>query len=319
MTSQSNARKHTPSAPSLRAILQRNSWPQILNLQEVKINPADEATKRAVERAVNQNPLHPDDGPEYTVRFCLPRDQHNALGFGRKVYGVASIIRRDFMMQDVETVREVDWDLEGRVLVVETRSKLCIFNVYAVNGTDNAYKDPKTGAVSGTRHDRKLAFHELLLQDSLRLEKDGWRVVLTGDMNISCTPIDSFPALRVHPEQHVRNRADYNKKFLAIDNHDGLRAVDTFRYLHPTTRKYTWISTSKPWLSSCDRVDHILISRSLIETKGHGSQDAASKAQSLGLAAPPRVSLIEADVLMTEVDRASSDHVPVYVNLSIET
>jgi len=214
-------------------------WPEILNLQEVKINLTDEATKRAVEKAVNQSAAHPDDGPEYTVRFCLPRDKFNARGFGRKVYGVATIIRRDFMVRDVDTVREVDWDLEGRVLVVETRSKLSIWNIYAVNGTENPYKDPNTGAIAGTRHNRKLAFHDLLLRDSLRLEKDGWRVILTGDMNISCATIDGFPALRVKPEQHVRNRADYNKKFLAIDNPDGLRAIDTFRYLHPTTRKYT--------------------------------------------------------------------------------
>jgi len=136
-------------------------------------------------------------------------------------------------------------------------------------------------------------------------------------MNISCAPIDGFPALRVSPEQHVKNRADYNKKFLAIDNPDGLKAVDSFRYLHPTTRKYTWISTSKPWLSSCDRVDHILVSRSLTDTIEHDSQITASEAQSSDLTIPPRVSLVEADILMTEVDRASSDHVPIYVSLKI--
>ena len=319
MTSQSSTGKKTTSAPSLRAILKRMQWPQILNLQEVKINPSDEATKRAVEKAVNQSATHPDDGPEYTVRFSLPRDKYNARGWGRKVYGVATILKKDFMMQDVETVREVDWDLEGRVLVVETRSKLSIWNIYAVNGTDNPYRDPITGAIAGTRHDRKLAFHDLLLRDSLRLEKDGWRVVLTGDMNISCAPVDGFPSLRVNPEQHVRNRADYNKKFLDIDNPNGLRAIDTFRYLHPTTRKYTWISTSKPWLSSCDRVDHILVSRSLADKGEHDSQNTASKAQSSGLKMPPRVSLVEADILMTEVDRASSDHVPICVRLKIET
>jgi len=294
-------------------------WPEILNLQEVKINLTDEATKRAVEKAVNQSAAHPDDGPEYTVRFCLPRDKFNARGFGRKVYGVATIIRRDFMVRDVDTVREVDWDLEGRVLVVETRSKLSIWNIYAVNGTENPYKDPNTGAIAGTRHNRKLAFHDLLLRDSLRLEKDGWRVILTGDMNISCATIDGFPALRVKPEQHVRNRADYNKKFLAIDNPDGLRAIDTFRYLHPTTRKYTWISTSRPWLSSCDRVDHILVSRSLTDTDGGDDQDTASQARPPGLTIAPRARLVEADILMTEVDRVSSDHVPIYVTIRIES
>ena len=293
---------------SLRDFLRRNQWPHVLNLQEVKINPSDEATKRAIKTAVNQNRNDPDDnGPEYDVRFCLPSDKFNARGFGRKVYGVATILRRDFLERDVVRCREVEWDVEGRVLVVETKSKLAIFNIYAVNGTDNPYKDPTTGLVVGTRHDRKLAFHGLLLEECRKLESLGWNVVLTGDMNISPQPIDGFPKLRTHPEQHVRNRADYNNKFLNSHNQNGLRAIDSFRHLHPDARKYTWISTTRPWLQSCDRVDHILISKSIVE--------AASQQSDVETSPPSKVTLVEADVLMTPADRGPSDHVPLYITL----
>jgi len=286
-----------------------------VNLQEVKISPTDDATKRAVKTAITRNRNDPDDdGPMYDVRFCLPSDNFNARGFGRKVYGVATIIRKDFLDRDVVECREVKWDVEGRVLVVETKSKLAIFNIYAVNGTENPYKDPTTGHVVGTRHDRKLAFHRLLLEECRKLESLGWRVVITGDMNISPQPIDGFPKLRTHPEQHVRNRADYIKKLLEPQNKDGLRAVDSFRHLHPASRKYTWISTTRPWLESCDRVDHILISRSIVEEDAPDI-DKEGRSSVRKSSSPPKITLLEADILMTDADRGPSDHVPLYITL----
>lgn len=308
----------------MRAFLQRNHWPQILNLQEVKINPSDEVTKSAVQKAVNRRTSDTDDtGPEYTVRFCLPRDKYNARGFGRKVYGVATIMRKDFFDQEVRVCREVHWDLEGRVLIVETRNRLAVLNLYAVNGTDFDYKDPDTGSVVGTRHDRKLAFHRLLLQECKDLERKGFRVVVTGDFNISPQPIDGFPKIRTLPEQHVRNRADYIHKFLNEENMNGLRAVDSFRYLHPKTKKYSWLSTTRPWLSSCDRVDHILLSRSIVEdrktvlTTTSASSPLQEGAPSSSEDTSLKVRLLEADILMTEADRSPSDHCPIFVTLEV--
>lgn len=301
---------------SLRSFLKRNHWPQVVNLQEVKINPSDQATIRAVKTAVNRdrNDLD-DDSPEYDVRFCLPSDKFNARGFGRKVYGVATLLRKDFLEQEVTKCRAVTWDCEGRVLVTETRSKLAIFNIYAVNGTDNPYKDPKTGQVVGTRHDRKLAFHILLLEECRKLENAGWQVVLTGDMNISPQPIDGYPKIRTHPEQHVRNRADYNNKFLNDHNNDGLMAIDTFRYLHPDAKKYTWVSTNVPFLESCDRVDHILVSRS-ITVQSHAAAISEERPIEAETGTPTtKFSLLEADILMTPEDRGPSDHCPLYVTL----
>ena len=288
------SRPDTPITTSLRNFLRRHHWPQILNLQEVKINPDDKVSQRAVEKAVNLCRSGPDDGPEYTVKFCLPRDRYNATGFGRKVYGVITIIRDDFLRDHVTTVREVDWDVEGRVLVVETRSKLAIWNIYAVNGTTNPYRDPTNGDVKGTRHDRKLAFHQSLLDECKRMESDGYRHVLAGDLNVARAPIDGYPKLRMKPEQHVKNREDFNTKF--FDSEDGMQALDSYRHLNPKKKKYTYHPRNRDWKSSCDRVDMIILSKQLGEEG----------------------TLVGADILESEAERGPSDHVPLYVSLDLE-
>ena len=278
--------------PSLRDFLKRQDWPQFLHLQEVKIKASDSATKLAVQRAVNSSVHAPDDGPAYTVRFCLPTDRYHGIGAGGKTYGVATVIRQDYMHETVTGVREVSWDNEGRILITETNTKLSIWNIYAVNGTSSPWRDPENGKVIGTRHDKKLAFHKLLVDECKKLEADGWNLVLCGDLNVAREPIDGHPKLRTNPEQHVKNRRDFNAKFL--DDPDGLSAIDSFRYMHPSLRKYTWISTNRDWLASCDRVDYILVSRKLVE------QDHA---------------LVEADILMSPEDRGPSDHVPIRISL----
>ncbi|KAI9753437.1 MAG: hypothetical protein M4579_005157 [Chaenotheca gracillima] len=270
----------------IRDFLSRHGWPQLVCLQEVKIKASDEVSQRALEVAVNLGGGS-DDAPTYVVRFCLPRDKFNARGFGGKLYGVACIVREDFWNRQVLRCREVDWDLEGRVLVLETRSKLAIFNIYAVNGTDSPYKNSQTGELAGTRHDRKLQFHKHLLDECRALEKRGFALALAGDFNIARTALDAHPTLRTSP-QHVLNRADFNKKF--ID--EGLRAVDTFRHLHGSQRKFTYYPRGRDWGSGCDRVDLILISNLL---KG---------------------SLLEADMLDSPAERGPSDHVPLFVTIT---
>ena len=274
----------------LRAFLQRHGWPEVLCLQEVKIRKDDIATQRKIETAV-QKPTGADGEMDYVVRYCLPSDKHNAKGFGGKIYGVASIIRED-IWSDIRSCREVDWDREGRVLVLETNYNLAILNIYAVNGTDNPYKDPKTGSVVGTRHDRKSRFHDGLLQECLRLEDARFDVLLVGDMNVAPDTLDSHPSLRTIPHQHALNRADFNERFLEAK--DGLQGVDVFRYLHGNTRKYTYYPRNKEWGSSCDRVDLIIASKRL-----------AGEARAL----------LEADIFDSPRERCSSDHVPLFVTL----
>ena len=248
--------QETPYA-SLRGFLRRHDWPTCLLLQEVKINPDDEATIRAVERAVQCPAQSKGKEPDYQAFFCLPNDAYNARGFGRKVYGVCSIVRQDFLQATNAKARTVPWDKEGRFSIIETEAtkdipKLSIINIYAVNGTDNPYKDPITGQVSGTRHDRKLAVHKLLLEECQRLESEGFQVIVAGDMNVARNSLDGHPNLRTSPQHHVVNRADFNAKF--FNDGTGLRAVDSFRSLHGDKKGYTYYPRGRTFGSSCDRV-----------------------------------------------------------------
>jgi exonuclease III len=369
---------------SLRKVLRRFAWPHILFLQEVKIKPGDEKAVKAVKLAVNDTAdtryaqvikswspareSHPgideegtavqklaDGGPEYEVRFNLPADPHNARGFGGRVYGVAAIIRKDFMTRHVKKIRGVDWDREGRVQVIETgdmclsgesrqlnadkatsrsqlladtereglktatssqpTAKLAIFNIYAVNGTSNPYHSTHTGAVVGTRHDRKLAFHTDLLQEATRLESEGFQVIIAGDLNVARSKIDGYPNLRTSPYQHVVNREDFNTKFFSGgeinctpsvssyrrgDSNQlhkvcrGFDGLDTFRHVHGNERKYSYYPRTRPWGSSCDRVDLILASRTLDRFLA-----------AAGICDSPR-------------DRGPSDHCPVWVEIGVD-
>ncbi|KAG8530155.1 uncharacterized protein KY384_005638 [Bacidia gigantensis] len=281
---------------SIRASLLDWSWPHIVCLQEVKIAPTDIKTQAAFKRQVNTSLAVENDGDHdgespqdhhYDVHFSLPRDKYNATGFGGKVHGVCTLVRQDLPGVKIGTVK---WDLEGRVIICEmTTDQLAVINVYAVNGTMYDYRDPESGKVIGTRHDRKRSFHTHLCNEVKAYEAKGWNVVIIGDINISRSSKDSFPQLRLG-EAHVRNRADFERKFITE-----LRMVDTFRFLKRDERKYTYRPTNKPWGEGGDRVDMALV------TKGLSSR------------------LEDADMLDTEKDRGPSDHVPLYISLSAQS
>jgi exonuclease III len=290
------------TSTSLREFLNRHGWPQVLCLQEIKIGRGDGQTLASLKKAVNAGKK--DNEPAYEVFTTLPQDKFNARGIGGKgrVYGVASIIRSDFREKYVAQVRAVDWDSEGRFSIITVRDptsqqKLSIWNVYAVNGTNNAYRDPRTGEVTGTRHDRKLAVHRLMMEECLKLESDGWDVLIIGDLNVAPARIDGFPNLRTFPEQHVINRADFNKRFLDELNERGLGGVDVWRALRGNEKKCTYYPRNRPWGTSCDRVDLAIASRKLLDAK----------------------KLVACEIWNTEFERGPSDHVPISVDLAVET
>lgn len=281
---------------SLRDNLRRWKWPHLLLLQEVKISPSDTVTQRSVSAAVAA--AAGSDEPGYEAFFTLPTDPHNAKGWGRKVYGVCSIVRSDFVKAQEAKVRTVDWDREGRFSIVETAGllrwpKLSIWNVYAVNGTEFEYYDSVTGKVAGSRHDRKLEVQRFMTDECMQLEREGYELILAGDMNVARDERDGYPRLRTSPKQHRLNRHDFVQRF--FDDPDGLRAIDTFRHLHDTARRYTYYPRSFRFGDSCDRVDYVICSGSL------GS------------------SLKEAGMLDSEKERGPSDHVPVFANFSFDS
>lgn len=182
------------------------------------------------------------------------------------------------------------------MIEMETRGqRLAVWNVYAVNGTEAAYRSPETGQVVGTRHERKRAFHAQLLGECRRLEDEGWRLVLAGDFNVAPGRADGWPNLREWPEAHVANRRDFNEKFLNRENKEGLGAVDAWRWVRGDERKYTYFPRGRKWGSSCDRVDLVLVSRELVEQGG----------------------LLDVEILDSPMERGSSDHVPIFVGVRV--
>ena len=280
------------SQKSLHEVLRRHKWPQLLCLQEVKIRNGDDVTQRQLQKAANAD-ASPNE-PTYEITFSLPRDKFNATGFGGKVHGVASLIRSDFLLM-IKKTEAPAWDLEGRILIHELHCGLVVINGYWVNGTSALYRNPKTGLHDGDRHDLKLRYHNHILEETLTYQKEGKYVVLVGDMNIAPDYIDGYPNLRTNPIQHVRNRQDFNDKFLNDPN--GMRGVDVFRHLRGKQKKYTYHSPNRPWGASMDRVDLIIASRSLI--------DAAA-------------AVVDCDTCDSQADIGHSDHVPILivVNLS---
>lgn len=331
----SEPRKPPSVGSPLRAFLSRHNWPEVLFLQELKINRQDQKTPTALLSALN-TPLGSNDpvtaSSKYTLDVNLPRDKFNARGFGGKLYGVGTILREDFATRHVATVRHAEWDLEGRVSIVElqrpshgcserdigsgghserdTSRPLALINVYAVNGTSAPYRSPENGQTVGTRHDHKISFHSKLRDECLQLEKRGFDVVVSGDLNVARGRLDGHPNLRTWPKQHCVNRADFNTKFFGQDDNERADAyvgqddvnsggicfqgVDVFRALRAKERKYTYHPRGEnEWGSSCDRVDLIIASKSLYENGG----------------------IDDTGILDSPQERGTSDHVPLWVKV----
>ena len=290
------------NTPSLATCIKRWEYPSVICLQEVKISPTDAKTQQAVRqsvKSVTSAAANQDYNVGYTAHFSLPRDKFNARGFGGKVYGVCTLVRNDLLSTENVTlyIKMVDWDLEGRLLLLELpERRIVVFNVYAVNGTENPYRDPQTGVVTGTRHDRKRAFHTDLARECKGYEERGWVVVVAGDINIARSPADGFPGIRLS-DAHVKNRADFERKFMS--KKEGLGMLDSFRLLHGEERKYSYRSRGVEWGASCDRVDMILVSHHADKDCGNGRWD-----------------VVEGDILDEELERGPSDHVPIYATLA---
>lgn len=273
--------------------------------------------------------------PEYDVWFGLPRDKFNARGPGGsgRVYGVCTLVRRDVAEREGLSVKEVELDLEGRVLVLEIPSApagdskekgadkgvegegacqgrkagLVVFGIYAVNGTTLLYRDPTTGTITGDRNAHKRRFHTHLRDEVARYEREGWDVVVAGDLNISRSSLDSHPNQRMGAE-HVANRADFEEKFM--NARGGLGMVDSFREVKRGERKYTYWPPGRVWGGGMDRVDLILCSRGMVGDQG-------GEGMGNGRGRDGKWRLVDTDILDTEEERGPSDHVPLYVDVEV--
>ncbi|KAK5128959.1 hypothetical protein LTR85_000292 [Meristemomyces frigidus] len=344
ITSFFDANRESDSQPdaakaSLRDFLRRHDWPTVLFLQEVKVSPEDAATVGAVERAVRANPSDMSSEPDYVAYFCLPSDKFNARGFGRKVYGVCSIIRKDIADEHVERVRAVDWDQEGRFLIVETKDhghwpKLALINAYMVrvlltpnallpfadslprnkvNGTDNPYKNTVTGEVTGTRHDRKREVHRLLAAECRELHADGFGIILAGDMNVARSAQDGHPNLRVFPAQHCLNRADFEARFFSKPAINEVSDDDT---VEPEPKRDDDRSAAGLGMIDTFRHLHPIKEGYTYYPRSKVFGESCDRVDMIMLSASLKDELTEAGMHETPGDRGPSDHCPLFARFA---
>ncbi|KAI9001023.1 Endonuclease/exonuclease/phosphatase [Trametes punicea] len=233
----------------LRDLLHRHDYPDFVCLQEVRARHTDKQWIAALRLAANYG-AH-DLGPKYTFYHSL-----NRAARGQRHFGVVTYVKEPHA---VVTAREVDWDAEGRVLILEMESGWALVNVYALNGSEYMWRDPLGRSSPKTRNERKREFNRLLMEECRAMQRRGLRLVLIGDFNISLTKQDCYPRLRTE-YPHGLARQEFREQFIPR-----LNVVDIFRELHPNKKAYSWFAKGKPQGKDCARVDYALLESGLRE------------------------------------------------------
>lgn len=253
------------SSPGLlRDLIRRHDFPDFVCLQEVRARHTDKewisalrlaanygAHEGAFKRGSSRSGMDADAvvEPRYTMYHSLSRATR-----GQRHFGVVTFVREP---STVAAAREVNWDAEGRVHILEMKTRWALVNVYALNGSEFMWRDPLGQAAPKTRNERKREFNRLLMQECVALQQRGLRVVLIGDFNISLGKRDCHPRLRTE-YPHGLARSEFREQFFP-----GVGVVDVFRELHPEVKAYSWFAKGKPQGADCARVDYALVENSL--------------------------------------------------------
>jgi exonuclease III len=102
-------------------------------LQEIKPSTRDADLRRALSQVTERK----NTGLSRQEHTYTPHASLSHAKKGRN-FGVVTFVRDDV---EVVGVREVDWDKEGRVVVVELEG-LAVYNVYALNGSEYSWARP---------------------------------------------------------------------------------------------------------------------------------------------------------------------------------
>lgn len=224
--------------------------------------------------AVQETKAHPDqlstalrEPPGYHVDWCAAET---------KGYSGVATFSRSAPLAVTRGLGDPHFDSDGRVLI-STFADFVLFNIYFPNGG----RGPEWVT-------HKLVFYERFVELVRQMIDAGQRVVVVGDVNTAYAEIDL-----------ARARENRKTSGFLPEERDGMAAffsaglIDTFRFLYPTTAKYTWWS---PWAGARARdigwrLDYIFVSPHFQETI------AAAE--------------IHTDVL-------GSDHCPISVTLTID-
>jgi exodeoxyribonuclease-3 len=165
---------------------------------------------------------------------------------------------------------------EGRLICFEY-PKFYLINVYVPNTKPDL-----------SRLDYRINTWEKAVREYINKYQKIKPVIYVGDLNVAATEID-IHTVKGHEKMHGFTIEERDSFELVIKE---CKLIDTFRFLHPNDKKYTWFSNfansrsrNKGW-----RIDYILISEKL------------------------KNKIISADILS---DYLGSDHIPIVLKIDI--
>eukprot|EP00931_Biecheleriopsis_adriatica_P088214 TRINITY_DN62586_c0_g1_i1.p1 TRINITY_DN62586_c0_g1~~TRINITY_DN62586_c0_g1_i1.p1 ORF type:complete len:546 (-),score=90.64 TRINITY_DN62586_c0_g1_i1:24-1661(-) len=144
----------------------------IFCIQEAKINPSELAMPRS---------LGSSDGP-WQSYWAFNRKKS-----GRNYNGVATWVKSGWpqvLSATQDVFGDPDLDDEGRCLLTD-HGRFCIFNVYAPNAKWSTGSDDAAGEANKESVERKLRFLKALQRRMEECRRQGRRVILVGDLNLT--------------------------------------------------------------------------------------------------------------------------------------
>ena len=171
--------------------------------------------------AVQETKAHPEQVS--TVLQNPPGYQAAWNSAERLGYSGTVTFSRQLPIKVVTGMNEPRFDTEGRVLIHEFEP-FVLFNIYFPNGG----RGPEYVA-------HKLAFYRRFLNVAQGYMRNGHPVVATGDFNTAYAEIDL-----ARPRENVNHSGFMPEERAGLGEFFEIGLIDTFRYLHPDTVKYSW-------------------------------------------------------------------------------
>jgi exodeoxyribonuclease-3 len=171
--------------------------------------------------AVQETKAHPEQVSELLQN---PPGYQAAWNSAEKLgYSGTVTYSRQTPVKVVTGMNEPRFDTEGRVLIHEFEP-FVFFNIYFPNGG----RGPEWVA-------HKLAFYRRFLEVAQGYMKVKKPVIATGDFNTAFAEIDL-----ARPKENVNHSGFMPEERAGLGEFFEIGLIDTFRYLHPDTVKYSW-------------------------------------------------------------------------------
>jgi exodeoxyribonuclease-3 len=171
--------------------------------------------------AVQETKAHPD---QLSPALLKPAGYHAAWNAAeKKGYSGTVTYSRHMPVKVITGFGDPRFDTEGRVLIHEFEP-FVFFNIYFPNGG----RGPEWVA-------HKLAFYRHFLKVAQDYMHSGRPVVVTGDFNTAYAEIDL-----ARPRENVNHSGFMPEERLGLGEFFEAGLIDSFRYLHPQTVKYSW-------------------------------------------------------------------------------